>query len=108
MKVLIVLFVITVIGILILYIARKNNKSRKENLNIIKDKDKLNFYLSDDMLFSIDLNKEVKITHALIRAIRDEISSLETTVRKISLINIGDEVLEKRLNRMLKRAQQKR
>lgn len=108
MKVLIVLFVITVIGVLTLYIARKNNRGRKENLNIIKDGDKLNFYLSDDMFFSIDLNKEIKITHTLIRTIRDEISSLKTTVRKISLINIGDEVLEKRLNRMLKRAQQKR
>ena len=99
--------VITVTGVLFLYFLKKNNRDRKENLNIVKDKNMLKFYLSDDIFFSIDLDKNSKFTHTLLRTIRNEIASLKTTVRKISLINIEDEALEKRLNRMLKKAQEK-
>ncbi|MCK5855729.1 MAG: hypothetical protein KAG56_10945 [Sulfurovaceae bacterium] len=99
--------IIMATGVLFLYFLKKNNKDRKENLNIIKDDNILKFYLSDDIFFSIDLDKNTKFTHILLRTIRNEISSLKTTVRKISLINIEDEALENRLNRMLKKAQEK-
>ncbi|RUM74272.1 MAG: hypothetical protein DSZ11_04310 [Sulfurovum sp.] len=101
------LSIIAVIGVLFLYFLKRNNKDRKENLNIVKDKDILKFYLSDDIFFSIDLNENSKFTHTLLRTIRNEISSLKTTVRKISLINIDNQELENRLNRMLKKAQDK-
>ena len=97
--------VIAIIGVLFFYFLKKNNTNRKENLNIVKDNDILKFYLSDDIFFSVDLKENSKFTHTLLRTIRNEINSLKTTVRKINLINIEDEALENRLNRMLKRAQ---
>ena len=99
--------IIVAIGILFLYFLKKNNKNRKENLNIVKDKDILKFYLSDDIFFSVDLKENSKFTHTLLRTIRNEINSLKATVRKISLINIDDEALENRLNKILKKAQEK-
>jgi len=101
------LSIITVIGILFLFFLKRNNRDRKENLNIVKDKDNLKFYLSDDIFFTINLNENKKFSHTLLRTVRDEISSLKTTVRKISLINIDNQELENRLNRMLKKAQDK-
>jgi len=101
-----VLAILTVVGIIFVLSIRKNNKSRKENLNIIKNENQLDFYLSDDKFFSVDLEKNRKFSYTLIKTIRREIEFLKQGVRKIDLINFEDKALEKKLNNMLKKAQQ--
>ena len=104
----ILIFVIlTVIGITFVFFIRKNNKDRKENLNIVKDNNKLNFYLSDDEFFTIDLEKNRKLDYTLIKTIRKEVENFKHNVRRIDLINFEDKVLENKLNNMLKKAQEK-
>ena len=63
------------IGGSILYFTKINNKDRKENLNIIRDENKLYFYLSDDLLFSVDLLRNKSITETLRTSIKEEIYS---------------------------------
>jgi len=101
-----ILAILTVAGIIFVLSIRKNNKSRKENLNIIKNENQLDFYLSDDKFFSVDLEKNRKFSYTLIKTIRREIEFLKQGVRKIDLINFEDKALEKKLNNMLKKAQQ--
>ena len=101
-----VLAILIVVGIIFVLSVRKNNKSRKENLNIIKNENQLDFYLSDDKFFSVDLEKNRKFSYTLIKTIRREIEFLKQGVRKIDLINFEDKALEKKLNNMLKKAQQ--
>jgi len=101
-----VLAILIVVGIIFVLSIRKNNKSRKENLNIIKNENQLDFYLSDDKFFSVDLEKNRKFSYTLIKTIRREIEFLKQGVRKIDLINFEDKALEKKLNNMLKKAQQ--
>ena len=96
----------TVAGIIFVLSIRKNNKIRKENLNIIKNENQLDFYLSDDKFFSVELDKNRKFSYTLIKTIRREIEFLKQGVRKIDLINFEDKALEKKLNNMLKKAQQ--
>ena len=100
------LAILTVAGIIFVLSIRKNNKIRKENLNIIKNENQLDFYLSDDKFFSVDLEKNRKFSYTLIKTIRREIEFLKQGVRKIDLINFEDKALEKKLNNMLKKAQQ--
>jgi len=95
------------IGIVFIFFVKRNNKDRKENLNIVKDDNMLKFYLSDDKFFSVDLEKNRKLNYTLIKAIRKEIEFLKDGVRKIDLINFEDKALEKKLNHMLKKAQQR-
>ena len=94
------------IGIVFIFFVKRNNKDRKENLNIVKDDNMLKFYLSDDKFFSVDLEKNRKLNYTLIKAIRREIEFLKESVRRIELINFKDKALEKKLNHMLKKAQQ--
>ena len=101
-----IFLILTGISISIVYFIKRNNKDRKENLNIVKDGDILNFYLSDDKFFSVDLEKNRKLNYTLIKAIRKEVESLKGSVRKIDLINFENKALEKKLNQMLKKAQQ--
>jgi len=104
----ILIFLIFVgIGIIFIYFIKRNNKDRKENLNIVKDNNILNFYLSDDKFFSVDLEKNRKLDYTLIKAIRKEVEFLKESVRQIDLINFEDKALEKKLNHMLKKAQQR-
>jgi len=60
------------IGATIYYISKKNNANRKENLNIIKEKDKIYFYLSDDYFFSIDLEHNTKLSETVAKAVQSE------------------------------------
>lgn len=101
----VILITLMVIGAVVVYFVKRNNKDRKENLNIVKDGNKLNFYLSDDKFFSIDLEKNRKLNYTLIKTIRTEIESFKQSVRKIDLINFEDKALEIKLNQMLKKAQ---
>ena len=101
-----IFLILTSIGMTFLFFIRRNNSDRKENLNIVKDDNILNFYLSDDKFFSVDLEKNRKLNYTLIKAIRKEIEFLKESVKRIELINFEDKALEDKLNHMLKKAQQ--
>ncbi|CAA6823162.1 MAG: Unknown protein [uncultured Sulfurovum sp.] len=89
----------------ILYFSKLNNRNRKENLNIIRDENKLYFYLSDDLLFSVDLSSNKSITETLRDAIKKEMSTISNITRKICFINFKDDALLKELNSSLKTTQ---
>jgi len=89
------------IGATIYSIAKKNNANRRENLNIIKEKDKIYFYLSDDYFFSIDLENNKKLSETVAKAVKNEMEYLKKVVRKISFINFENKPLEELLNSML-------
>ena len=93
-----------VIGILV-YFIRINNKERKENLNIIRDENKLYFYLSDDLLFSVDLLRNKSFTQTLRESIKNEMATLKDITRKICFINFKDDNLLNELNSKLKNGQ---
>jgi len=88
-------------GAIFLYISKKNNKHRKENLNIIRDEDKLYFYLSDDLLFSVDLPHNQSITEILRESINNEITTIKNITRKICFINFKEDALLEELNRTI-------
>lgn len=85
----------------ILYFTKINNKKRKENLNIIRDENKLYFYLSDDLLFSVDLLRNKSITETLRNVIQKEMTTIHNITRKICFINFKDDSLLKELNSSL-------
>lgn len=85
----------------IVYFTKTNNNNRKENLNIIRDEDKLYFYLSDDLLFSVDLQRNKSITDTLRTSIKEEMSTINKITRKICFINFKDDALLKELNSTL-------
>ena len=85
----------------LLYFTRVNNKDRKENLNIIRDENKLYFYLSDDLLFSVDLLRHKTFTETLRESIKDEMSTISNITRKICFINFKDDKLLSELNASL-------
>jgi len=87
------------IGATIYYISKKNNATRRENLN--KEKDKLYFYLSDDYFFSVDLENNKKMSETIAKAVKNEMEYLKKAVRKISFINFENQPLEELLNSML-------
>jgi len=89
------------IGATLLYFARINNRERKENLNIIRDEDKLYFYLSDDFLFSVNLLKNRSFNDILRESIKNEMSTIKSITRKICFINFKNETLLNELNRGL-------
>ena len=89
------------IGATIYYILKKNNENRRENLNIIKEKDKIYFYLSDDYFFSINLENNKKLSETVAQAVKNEMEYLKKGVRKISFINFENQPLEELLNSML-------
>jgi len=88
------------IGGTILYFVKINNTHRKENLNIIRDENKLYFYLSDDLLFSVDL-KNKSITDTLRYAIKKEMLTIHNITRKVCFINFKNDDLLKELNSSL-------
>lgn len=90
----------------LVYIIRINNQDRKENLNIIKDEHKLYFYLTDDLLFSVDLPRNKSFTQTLRESIRDEMITIKDITRKICFINFKDDNLLYELNAKLKTTQQ--
>jgi len=101
MLTIITLVLIFGLGVTIYYISKKNNENRRENLNIIKEKDKIYFYLSDDYFFSIDLESNKKLSDIVAKAIQNEMEYLKKAVRKISFINFENKPLEELLNSML-------
>ena len=88
------------------YIININNQERRENLNIIKDEHRLYFYLTDDLLFSVDLPKNKNFTKVLKKSIKDEMTTLKDITRKICFINFKDDNLLNELNSKLKNNQQ--
>lgn len=100
----ILIYILTLLlGAVALYFTKLNNNNRKENLNIIRDENKLYFYLSDDLLFSVDLLRNKSISETLRFAIQKEMSTINTITRKICFINFKDEALLKELNASLSR-----
>jgi hypothetical protein len=85
-------------GAIFFYISKKNTHNRRENLNIIRDENKLYFYLSDDLLFSVDLSANRSISETLREAIDREIATIKTITRKICFINFKEDALLDELN----------
>jgi len=85
-------------GAIFFYISKKNTHHRKENLNIIRDENKLYFYLSDDLLFSVDLPANRSISETLREAVNREISTIKNITRKICFINFKEDALLDELN----------
>ncbi|SFV62056.1 hypothetical protein MNB_SV-14-305 [hydrothermal vent metagenome] len=83
------------------FISKRNNIERKENLNIIRDESKLYFYLSDDLLFSVDLSPNKSIAETLREAIIRETESIRNITRKICFINFKEDKLLHELNSSL-------
>ena len=94
------LFVL-VMGIIFFYISKRNTLERKENLNIIRDERKLYFYLSDDLLFSVNLVHDKPISDILRETINKEIASIRNITRKICFINFKEDKLLNELNSSL-------
>jgi hypothetical protein len=88
-------------GAILFYISKKNNQDRKENLNIIRDENKLYFYLSDDLLFHVDLTHNKTIRETLKEAMNKEIITLKNITRKICFINFKEDALLDELNESL-------
>ncbi len=92
--------------IILVYFIRINNIDRRENLNIIRDENKLYFYLSDDLLFSVDLIRNKSFTQTLRETIKNEMRTLKEITRKICFINFKDDNLLQELNIKLQNSQQ--
>ncbi len=86
------------LAMIFFYISQKNTINRKENLNIIRDDNKLYFYLSDDLLFSTDLQRNKSTTETVRESITKEMSTLKQMARQICFINFKDEHLLTELN----------
>lgn len=90
-----------ILAVTILYSVKVNTSNRKENLNIIRDEKKLYFYLSDDLLFSIELPKNKPLAETLKTVIHEEMSTIKDITRKVCFINFKDDVLLKEVNQSL-------
>ena len=88
-------------GAIFFYISKKNTLHRKENLNIIRDEKKLYFYLSDDLLFSVDLPDNRSIAETLREAVNREIATIKNITREICFINFREDALLDELNNRL-------
>ena len=96
------IYILTLLtGGMLFYFVVLNNKERKENLNIIRDENKLYFYLSDDLLFSVDLLRNKSFTDTLRTSIKTEMSTIGSITRKICFINFKDDKLLSELNSTL-------
>jgi len=98
------LLIITIISsaivlLLILYIY--NSLNRKESLNIIKNRDRVYFYLSDDELFSVKLLKDDLLSEVLSNTILKEMPTIELMVDRIDFINFKDDKLNEKLNSLI-------
>ncbi len=89
-------------AIVVFYISQKNTIHRKENLNIIRDNNKLYFYLSDDLLFSTDLLRNKSTTETIRESITKEMATLKDMAQQICFINFKDERLLTELNYALR------
>jgi len=96
---LITTIVIFLVGIFTINIY--NNRNRKEHLNIIKDKNRLYFFLSDDEMFFITLSKDESLSELLPNIIKKEMTTIELMVDRIDFINFRDDKLNKELNSLI-------
>ncbi len=94
-------WVLLIIGIFV-YIIHINSIERKENLNIIRDENRLYFYLTDDLLFSVDLLRNKSFTQTLRESIKNEMTTLKDITKQICFINFKDDNLLNELNSKLK------
>jgi hypothetical protein len=85
----------------LLYFVKMNNLNRKENLNIIRDENRLYFYLSDDLLFSVDLPRNKNFTEIVRASVKREMSTIHDITRQICFINFKDDKLLNELNSSL-------
>jgi len=93
------LTITTIVGLFAISIY--NNRDRKERLNIIKDRDRLYFLLSDDELFSVKLSKDASLSEILPNIILREMATIELMVDRIDFINFRDDKLNKELNSLI-------
>jgi hypothetical protein len=93
--------ILTTIGLLFVYFLKKNNENRKENLNIVKEGDRLHLFLSDDHFLSIRLEDDGSITDDVTKNISNKIENIRESIRRVSFVNFKSEMLKKRLNRIL-------
>ena len=96
----IVSLIIATIGLIFLFFVIRNSETKRENINVIKEGDKLHFFLSDDYFFSVKLDKN-KIDIATIKGIANEIKSIKTSIREVCFINFKNIELENKLNKIL-------
>jgi len=92
------------IGAVIIYRTKMNHGVRKENLNIIRDEERLYFYLSDDLLFSVELLQNKNLKNLIKENIEREMSTIKEITRKICFINFKDDNLLKELNSELNKS----
>ena len=78
-----------------------NNQQRKENLNIIKDEDRLYFYLSDDLVCRVNVPENRNFTTTLRHSMNREMSSLKNTIRSVNFINFKNDTLLTEMNAKL-------
>ncbi|HHD81065.1 MAG TPA: hypothetical protein ENK99_05705 [Campylobacterales bacterium] len=95
----ITIIVSSIVVLFTLYIY--NSLNRKESLNIIKNRDILYFYLSDDELFSIKLSKDDLLSEVLSNIILIEMPTIELMVDRIDFVNFKDDKLNKELNLLI-------
>jgi uncharacterized membrane protein len=92
--------VVIIIGLVLLFFFLRNNKKRKENLNIVREDNRLHLFLSDDHFLSMELNNG-QITDEIYQNIIEEASHMKENIRKISFINFENSRLKEELNRIL-------
>ena len=97
---LIYIFTLLLVGT-IFYFTRIKSRNRKENLNIIRDENKVYFYLTDDLLFSVDLLRNKSITETVKYVVHKEMSTIHDITKKICFINFKDDALLQELNSSL-------
>jgi len=93
--------IIMILISLFFYMISFNNRQRKENLNIIKDKDKLYFYLSDDLLCQVNVSENRSFSDTLRHSINREMNSLRDITKRINFINFKNDSLLSEVNAKL-------
>jgi len=89
------------VGLFTIYIY--NSMNSKEILSVIKNRDRVYFYLSDDELFSIKLLKDDLLSEVLPNIILREMATIELMVDRIDFVNFRDDKLNKELNSLIPR-----
>ncbi len=101
MNITMLLLVLSTIGLLFLHFIMKNNEKRRENLNIVKEGNRLHFFLSDDHFLSIKLEDEAILTNNITRNISHSIKNINGNIRKVSFVNFRNELLKDKLYSIL-------
>jgi len=78
-----------------------NNQQRKENLNIIRDNNKLYFYISDDFLCQVNVSENRNFATTLRHSMNKEMKNLKDTIRSVNFINFKNDTLLTEMNAKL-------